>query len=281
MNNFIIRTLSGIVFVAAIVGGILYGPLTFCLLFAAITVVSTREFYTLVNTRGDVQTNRSVGTVAGLYLFAAFAAFCTEATNSSVFIPYLLMLIYILISELYLKAPNPLNNWVYAFAGQLYVALPFALLNILAFQHNPQVSMATFTPIYPLAIFIFLWANDSGAYCVGSLLHHKFPAKLFERISPNKSWIGSIGGVAIVVLVALVLAQFDHSLSVIKWVGFGLVVSIFGTWGDLVESLIKRHLKIKDSGHFLPGHGGALDRFDSALLAIPATILYLYTLSMF
>ena len=145
--------------------------------------------------------------------------------------------------------------------------------------------------IYPLALFIFLWVNDTFAYLCGSMLHNYVPAKLFPRISPKKSWIGSIGGGLFTLLAAVIIWWLDNgqssmangqwsmvnpqsSMPLLRWLGFALVVVFFGTWGDLVESLIKRQLGIKDSGHVLPGHGGMLDRFDSALLTIPASVIY-------
>ena len=155
-----------------------------------------------------------------------------------------------------------------AFASQIYVAVPLALLPLLYFVEGG------YTWVYVLALFVFIWVSDSGAYCFGSLLHKRFPAKLFERVSPNKSWVGSIGGAVLTLAVAALFARWDASLSLIHWLGFALVVVVSGTWGDLVESLLKRQLNIKDSGHVLPGHGGFLDRFDSALLAIPATVIY-------
>jgi phosphatidate cytidylyltransferase len=136
-----------------------------------------------------------------------------------------------------------------------------------------------------MSVFIFLWANDTGAYCAGSLFGRH---KLFPRVSPGKTWEGSIGGAVIVLIIAAVISYFAGSdaslstlnaqLSTLKWLGLGLVVVFFGTWGDLVESLFKRTLGIKDSGNILPGHGGMLDRFDSSLMAIPAAVIYLYTL---
>ena len=192
-------------------------------------------------------------------------------------------MLFLLISELYLQHNDPLKSWAYAFASHLYVALPFALLNLLAFTYNPMTNQWDHTWQYPLALFIFLWANDTGAYCVGSLLSKRFPAKLFERISPKKSWVGSIGGgllcLGVGVLLWYCFSASSH-LSLLQWMGFALVVCIFGTWGDLVESLLKRQLGIKDSGNILPGHGGMLDRFDSALLAIPASIVYFYTIGL-
>ncbi|MBO4598940.1 MAG: phosphatidate cytidylyltransferase [Bacteroidaceae bacterium] len=122
-------------------------------------------------------------------------------------------------------------------------------------------------------MFVFLWASDTGAYCVGSLIG-KHP--LFKRISPNKSWEGSVGGAVLAIGISMIFAHYDTSLySTLQWAGMALVVVVFGTWGDLVESLMKRQLGIKDSGNILPGHGGMLDRFDSSLIAIPAVALYL------
>jgi phosphatidate cytidylyltransferase len=160
--------------------------------------------------------------------------------------------------------------------SQLYIALPFALLNGIAFIPYPMGPLGTvYIYMYPLAVFLFLWSSDTGAYCVGSLLSKKIPYKLFPSISPNKSWVGSIGGTLLAVAVAAIVSHFEPSLTLLQWIGSALVVAIFGTWGDLVESQIKRQLGIKDSGNILPGHGGFLDRFDSSLLAIPASLLYL------
>jgi phosphatidate cytidylyltransferase len=163
---------------------------------------------------------------------------------------------------------------------QFYIALPFSLLNVLAFNATSE-GFVTFNTLLPLSVFIFLWVNDSGAYCVGSLIGRH---KLFPRISPGKSWEGSIGGAVFVLAAAFAISYFldkEQMLTMPAWLGLGLVVVVFGTWGDLVESLFKRTLGIKDSGNILPGHGGMLDRFDSSLLAIPAAVVYLYTLSMF
>lgn len=278
MKNLIQRTITGVLFVAILVGCILYGPLSFVTLFAFITGLTVWEFAHLVNQEADVQINRLITTTGGIYLFVAVFCFCTEQTDARIFIPYLLILIYLMVSELYLKRENPVNNWAYSFMSQLYVALPFALLNVLAFQRdNGSPNAFSYNAVLPLAVFIFNWVNDTGAYCTGTLFGKH---RLFERISPKKSWEGSIGGGVLCILVSLLMAHFFPFLSELEWIGFALVVVIFGTWGDLVESLFKRHLGIKDSGHILPGHGGMLDRFDSTLLAIPAVVLYLYTLNV-
>lgn len=282
MNNLILRALTGIVFVAVLVGGTLFSPITFTVLFAAITGLTVWEFSTNVNNHAGASVNRLINTVAAVYLFVAFGGFCADYVPSKAFIPYLISVVYLLVSELYLQKTDPLKNWAYAFASQMYVALAFALLNVLAFRYDALTNRTMFEPIYPLSIFLFLWTSDTGAYCCGSLLHKRFPAKLFERISPNKSWVGSIGGGVLCLVVAYVLWQVAPNLLTLpQWMGLGLTVCIFGTWGDLVESLFKRQLGIKDSGNILPGHGGMLDRFDSSLLAIPAAVLYLYTIANF
>ena len=183
-----------------------------------------------------------------------------------------------MISELYLKKENPINSWAYAMFSQLYVGLPFALLNVLAFHSNGWDSVSQYQFILPLSIFIFNWVNDSGAYCTG-VLFGKHP--LFKRVSPKKSWEGSIGGATLCIAASFALAHFFPIMSTAAWVGMSLVVVVFGTWGDLTESLMKRHLGIKDSGNILPGHGGMLDRFDSAIMAIPAAVVYLYFINLF
>ena len=282
MNNLVFRALTGIVFVALLVGCTLWSPISFTVLFAVVTGLTVWEFSTNVNLHAGASVNRLINTVAAIYLFLAFAGYCADYVPSRAFVPYIISIIYLLISELYLQKPDPLKNWAYAFASQIYVALAFSMLCVLAFQYDPMNNTTHFEPLFPLSVFIFLWTSDTGAYLCGSMLHKRFPAKLFERISPNKSWVGSIGGGVLCVVVALMLAHFfPEKLDLVHWVGLGLTVCVFGTWGDLVESLFKRQLGVKDSGHILPGHGGMLDRFDSSLLAIPAAVLYLYSVGAF
>ena len=276
-NNFIQRAITGALFVVILVGCILYSPLSFGILFTIISALSVHEFAHLVNKSGEVGINRTIIALGGAYLFLALMGFCTSAIDARVFLPYLGLLLYLMITELYLKKKNPIGNWAYSTLSQLYVALPFALLNVLAFQNSPETSSVTYNPILPLSIFVFIWLSDTGAYCVGSLIGKH---RLFERISPKKSWEGSIGGAVFSITSSFVFARFFPFMSMWQWAGLAVIVVIFGTWGDLTESLMKRQLGIKDSGNILPGHGGMLDRFDSALMAIPAAVVYLYILTM-
>ncbi len=304
MKNLITRSITGILFVAIMVVGIVFRADAMILLFALITGLTIWEYTGLVNdyananpnvndndnespNGGSVKVNRFISTAAGVYFFLAVAGFCSKLTPSAVvFIPYLLTIVYLFISELYTQAPNSINNWAYTMLGQMYIALPFSMINELAFGMDPAGNIK-YIRLLPMSIFIFLWTNDTGAYCSGSLFGKH---KLFPRISPAKSWEGSIGGAVFVLIAAAIIGWLDNNpsdpehiaiLSLPAWMGLGLVVVFFGTWGDLVESLFKRTLGIKDSGNILPGHGGMLDRFDSSLMAIPAAVIYMYTLTLF
>ena len=277
LKNMSTRAITGTIFVVAVVVSFLR-PQAMMFLFALVTALSVWEFTGLVNNIKDVSVNRFITTAAGTYLFIAFAGYCSEITPSAVFIPYLLTIVYLFISELYTKASNPINNWAYTMLSQLYIALPFSMINVVAFRN--EGGAVVYDYLLPLSIFIFLWTNDTGAYISGSLLGKH---KLFPRVSPGKSWEGSIGGGLLVLAVAALVGHIansnegGHILSIPGWMGLGLVVVFFGTWGDLVESLFKRTIGIKDSGKILPGHGGMLDRFDSSLMAFPAAVVYLYT----
>ena len=285
MNNFIVRTITGVLFVAAVVICFLR-PMAMTLFFALVTGMAIWEFTGLVNDSGRVAVNRFICTAAGVFFFIAVAGFCSDLTPSSVFIPYLLTVVYLFCAGLFTRSADPISDWAYSMLSQMYIALPLSCLSVLAFRYT--IDGVQYNLLLPLSIFVFLWMNDTGAYCTGSLLGKH---KLFPRVSPGKSWEGSIGGALIVVLVSLLMSWVDTShllapfgatetgLSLLEWVGLGLVVVIFGTLGDLVESLFKRTLGIKDSGNILPGHGGILDRFDSSLMAIPASVVYIYTLT--
>lgn len=274
MKNFIQRAITGVLFVVLLVGCIVFNPLSFGILFALIAALSVHEFAQLVNRQDDISINRTITALTGAYLFLAVMSFCTQQqTGGRIFLPYIGLLLYLMITELYLKKKNPIGNWAFTMLSQLYIALPFALLNVLAFHDNPTDSSISYNPILPLSVFVFIWLSDTGAYCVGSLIGKH---RLFERISPKKSWEGSLGGAMVAMASSLLFAHYFDFLSLWQWMGLAAVVVLFGTWGDLTESLLKRQLGIKDSGNILPGHGGMLDRFDSALMAIPAAVVYLY-----
>lgn len=282
LKNLITRSITGILYVAILVTCFLQA-FNMVIVFALITGLATWEFTGLVNEHKHVNVNRLITTVAGVYFFLAVAGVNSGAIQTNaVFVPYLLTIIYLFISGLYTKSSDSVNDWAYTMLSQMYIALPLSTINVIAFRQAAD-ELNYYYYLLPLSIFIFLWTNDTGAYCTGSLFGKH---KLFPRISPAKSWEGSIGGGLLVLIVASVMYYIESQgenlsgLNLIEWLGLGLVVVVFGTWGDLVESLLKRTLGIKDSGYILPGHGGILDRLDSSLMAIPASVVYLYTLTL-
>lgn len=282
LKNLITRTITGVLFVAIMTTCFLR-PVAMIFVFTLITGMTIWEFTGLVNDRENVTVNRFITTVAGVYFFLAVAGVNSGfIQTNAVFVPYLLTIVYLFISNLYTQSKDAVNDWAYTMLSQLYIALPLSMINVLAFRQSAN-GVTHFYYLLPLSIFIFLWTNDTGAYCTGSLFGKH---KLFPRISPAKSWEGSIGGGVLVLIVATIIYFLESqgenlsTLNLWEWLGLGLVVVVFGTWGDLVESLFKRTLGIKDSGNILPGHGGMLDRFDSSLMAIPAAVIYLYSITL-
>ena len=282
LKNLITRTITGILFVAIMTTCFLR-PVAMIFVFTLITGMTIWEFTGLVNDRENVTVNRFITTVAGVYFFLAVAGVNSGYIQSNaVFVPYLLTIVYLFISNLYTQSKDAVNDWAYTMLSQMYIALPMSMINVVAYRQATD-GQNYYYYLLPLSIFIFLWTNDTGAYCTGSLFGKH---KLFPRISPAKSWEGSIGGGILVLIMASIIYYIESQgenlsgLNLIEWLGLGLVVVIFGTWGDLVESLLKRTLGIKDSGNILPGHGGMLDRFDSSLMAIPAAVIYLYSITL-
>lgn len=280
MKNFIIRTLTGIAIVAVQVLCTYLSPLSLAGLFLLLTALTVNEFLGILAQKGEVKVNRPIVIMGSCYLFFAFWLNClTDGESLIVFAPYLIFLLYSYIKELYARHPSPIVNLGAIMLSQMYIVLPLSLINVLAFKTKSFTCFSDEVPFYviPLAIYIFIWANDTGAYLSGSLLGKH---KLFPRISPKKSWEGSIGGALLTVAGAVVISLFYGFMNVWQWVGMALVVVVFGTFGDLTESMVKRHLGIKDSGKMLPGHGGILDRLDSMLFAIPAVVMYLVVISL-
>lgn len=267
LKTLAIRTVTGAVFVSVIVGSILWSRLSFAFAFAAFSALASAEFYRL--SEGLTHAPRGtkfVDILGSLLLFVTLYIYASNDFDiSGIFVaPYIVYFLVRFIMQLYDKVERPLEGWAYSFLGQIYVALPFALCNILYFH---------FSPLIMLSLFVFIWVNDTGAYLVGCTIGKH---RLFERISPKKSWEGFWGGLILAAATAFAASHFFDILNTWQWIGLALTCSIFGTWGDLCESLIKRSLGVKDSGNILPGHGGWLDRFDSVLLAAPAAILYLF-----
>lgn len=278
MKNFITRTLTAIVIVAVQVLCTYLHPLSLAGLFLLFTALTVNEFLGILVKKGAAQVNRPIIVCASCYLFFAFwLNSLTQGESLIIFAPYLLFLLYCYTKELYCKHSDPVANLGAIMLSQMYVVLPLSLINVLAFRDFECFSGGTMFYSIPLAIYIFIWVSDTGAYLCGVTMGKH---RLFPRISPKKSWEGFIGGAILTLACAFAIAQIAPFMNVWQWMGMALVVVIAGTYGDLTESMIKRHIGIKDSGNMLPGHGGILDRLDSMLFAIPAVVVYLLLLSM-
>ncbi len=271
MKNLIIRALTGIIFVVVLVSAICIHPIFFLILFCVITGLTLWEFGGLIKHYENANLQQALNVLGGVYLFIATFVYANGLTDGKIFLPYLLFIMLTMIAELYYKAPNPINNWAFTLFAQVYCAGSFSMLNFIGAEPGTPGVM-TYTPLFIMAIFIFVWLDDTGAYLVGSLIGKR---KLFERISPKKSWEGFFGGLILVLASSQAFAWFAPEISRLNWLGLAATVVLFGTWGDMIESLLKRTLGVKDSGHILPGHGGMLDRFDSVMLAVPASYIYI------
>ncbi len=277
LKNLLLRTTSGIIYVLTLLSGIWFGSYSFVAVFGILVVLCLFEFYKLVNQMENVSVRPFINCLAGAYFFlATFFATITGMSYYILYLPYILYIISIFIVELYLKRPNPIHNWAYSFLGQMYIVIPLSLLNFLCFL--PKDGVITYSPVLLLALFIFIWINDTGAYLVGMTFGKH---RLFERISPKKSWEGFAGGAVFAIASAFVFAHFEQNIPLLHWICMAVVTVAFGTWGDLVESMLKRTIGVKDSGNMIPGHGGILDRLDSVILATPALVLCFYILQLY
>lgn len=270
LSNLIQRSVTGIIFVAVLMGSIAYSHISFIILFLIITILGVWEFYGL--SKKDRAYPLAVpGLVASIILFLTISltAYNQVQFPVKILVVNLLSIFIIFVFELYRKRNNPFVNIAYTLLAPIYIALPLALLNYIAFFGEDK---STYSPTIIIGYFIILWASDSGAYLVGS----KFgKTKLFKRISPKKTWEGTIGGTLFALTGAYVSYILFDQLTLANWLIMALIIVVFGNWGDLVESLFKRSINVKDSGNLLPGHGGILDRFDSVFISVPFVFAYL------
>ena len=268
MNNFWTRAFTGAVFVAVMIAAIEFSPYTFMIIFMVINLLSIIEFYKLF-IRNELTPRIFSGIVLSAILYATSALVASGTASAQLLFINIPMLFLIFIFELYLKSEKPFENIAYTLLGVAYLTLPLALFNSMAFLPGENTGYHSGIII---GYFLILWASDTGAYLSGM----KFGKhKLFERHSPKKTWEGSIGGCLAALLLGYTNSLFFTQLALSEWLIVGLLIVITGTFGDLIESMLKRSLKIKDSGNILPGHGGMLDRFDGLFISIPFVFTYL------
>lgn len=280
------RALTAVAFVAVLLSCILFHYMSFAGLFLVVSVWGLYEFYQLAEKLG-AKPYKAIGLISGalLFIYSIFAnAYAQNLLKTDLWLPVVLAVVFLIfIAGLLDDKPDTVLNIAYTLMGIVYAVVPFMLLLLISATNSPHLSgynnvpaltqdLAPYNFHYVLGIILLIWASDTGAYLVGSLIGKH---KLYERISPGKTWEGSIGAAIINIGCAYVISLWFPELAFMHWASISVLVSIFGTIGDLVESMLKRQAGVKDSGKIMPGHGGILDRFDSLLFVSPFIYAYL------
>ena len=274
MNNFTQRAITGAIFVFVMITGIFWNSYSMLILFGVISLLTLWEFYGIVP-KTDHTILRIYSVITGTAVYFLSAMYFQNLLDAKYLVLIFPFIFFIAVLELYRKKNKPFGNIAYAILGLVYISLPFAFLNYLAIYHPLGIQIG-YNPWLVMGFFILIWTNDTGAYLAGRAFG-KY--KLFERISPKKTWEGAVGGLILTLLAAFILNKYTSLLNLTHWLVIAAIIVVFGNLGDLTESLFKRSVNIKDSGSILPGHGGLLDRFDAVLIAAPMVFTYVYFIS--
>lgn len=276
MDNLIRRTFTGIFIVIFVLGGFWLHPVSFILTASIILTGSMYEYYRMIRTTG-VKPRSIAGLLTGVLLYIISVLVASGIIRPAWFLLMVPMIVITMIAELYMKGDKPFDTIAHTLFPVIYIAAPMSLFPFSAFGHTGMNSLLghgnfVFSPAAVVGFFILLWVNDSGAYLAGvSFGRHR----LMERISPKKSWEGSVGGFLLTIIAAWFLAPWLGIVGRGGWIIISVIISVAGTYGDLVESMLKRSTGVKDSGSIMPGHGGFLDRFDSTIVSFPLVYLYI------
>jgi len=269
LKDFTRRSVTGVVYVFLMLAGAAIHPLIFAIVFGSLLFLTQLEFYQLVENAGS-SPRKNTGLTLGVLFFVICFGMVNSILPTQSYLIFIPALLFIFLFEAFSEKTGILQNSAITFTGFVYVAIPFSLLNFIVFPGYPNYPV--FNPQVLTGVFFIVWTYDSMAYMAGS----KFGKhKIHKKISPNKSWEGFFGGAVFALLMGVLNSVIFKQPSVLNWLVIAAIVVVFGTLGDLFESIIKRRLNVKDSGTILPGHGGLLDRFDSLLFAIPVIYVWL------
>lgn len=270
MKNLIVRTLSGIGFLAVMTGALLWCRFSFAVLMLWIMGMMMFEFFRM--TMGpSYRFSQFLAILAGGILFVLTFLFKSYDIPGKMVILALIPVFIVMIDSLYVKDKTEFGKFANLYTAILYIAVPMSLSNFAVFDAS-----GNYSGVLLLCIFAIIWGSDVGAYLFGCTLGQKYGKRLFPEISPKKSWVGFWGGFAVAVGVSVALHCTGLlQMSLVKSIALGIIITVSGVYGDLIESQWKRHYSVKDSGKGIPGHGGYLDRFDSALTAIPMAIIFM------
>jgi phosphatidate cytidylyltransferase len=275
MTNFVKRTISGVCFVAVMLGALLTNKIVFGVVMLLSLIVMMKEFLRMTCGK-DYWFSQILSILAGATLFILIYLFKGFNFPGRLVILAFVPVFVLMINSLYVKDKSRFDKFSNLYAVMIYIAVPWSLLNFAAFGPD-----GAFNGKLILCFFCIIWGSDVGAYVFGMALGQKYGKKLFPSISPKKSWIGFWGGLLTSLLVAFLLKKFGlFDLPMIHCLILGLLLDCAGVYGDLIESQWKRYYEIKDSGNIIPGHGGLLDRFDSALVAIPLGVIYMVVFNL-
>lgn len=269
MNNLLTRTITGILFITVVLLSIIWSPLSQGVVFSVFAFLGLYEFYNLFKQHPHVNVSRKIGLSYGTFIFSILVAVSLQWLPVISLLVIFPLFFTLLLSELWRRKENPLLNIAMMTFGIVYTVLPFWLTIDLNLKETGD-------RLLPLVVgmYILIWTNDTFAYICGITMGKH---KLFERISPKKTWEGTIGGVLFTIIVGMLIGQFVNNGEVFFWTVSAAIIAPCAIFGDLLESLFKRSMDVKDTGRILPGHGGILDRFDAALFAAP----FFYCWAMF
>jgi phosphatidate cytidylyltransferase len=272
VNNLITRAGSGIIYILVILLGVLGGQVLFLIIFGAILATGLFEFYRMMERDTSHAISKIFNISMGIVIFLSVFLYIKGITVYALPVAILVYLLILIASSVFICREDIFHGIIYSVFGQIYITMPLGLLMLISYSYQNSIPGGGSDWVPILALFVLIWVNDTAAYFIGSLIGKH---KLIEHISPKKSVEGFIAGIIFTLLASFIFARVYHEFSTAFWIGYGAIVALFGTLGDLFESLIKRTSSVKDAGHLIPGHGGILDRIDSLLVAVPAVYLYL------